>query len=252
MEIIAHRGASARAPENTLAAFRLAWAMQADGIEMDVHLSRDGRMMVHHDADTHRCAGMMHRIAATDSAMLRTLDVGRWKALEYAGELMPFLEEVLATVPPGRRVLIEVKSGPDTVPALGRVLAAVDCTAMRLALISFRLDTLDACRAALPAIPAYYVVEANEADDRVLPFGAELIAVARRHDLAGLDPEHRGIDVAFAAAVRAAGLELLTWTVNDPERLGALAAMGVGAVTTDRPEAMRRVLDDAAADLSAG
>lgn len=240
MDIVAHRGASGDAPENTLAAFRLAWEQRADGIELDVHLSRDGRIMVHHDADTGRCAGASHVIADTDSRILRGLDVGRWKGERFAGQRMPFLDEVLATVPAGRRVLVELKCGPAIVPALVAGLAALDPGRLRLALISFELDSLAAAHAALPQVPCYYLVEAVPGG-----YGDDLIQLACEHGFRGLDPESTAIDARFAAAARAAGLDLLTWTVNDPARVRPLRDFGLSALTTDWPALLRQALQAA-------
>jgi glycerophosphoryl diester phosphodiesterase len=243
MDIIAHRGASGEAPENTLAAFELAWRQQADGIEMDVHLSRDGRVMVHHDPDTRRCGGVELRIADTGSVRLRELDVGCWKAAEFAGQRMPYLEEALGTVPAGRRVLIEIKCGPEIVPVLAEALHAVSHA--RITLISFRLDSLDACRARLPEIPCCYLIEAADTG-----YDPDLIELARTRGYTGLDPEYRGIDADFAARVHAAGLELLTWTVNDPSWMTPLSDWGVAGVTTDWPVRMRRALDESCLPVS--
>ncbi|MDX1604870.1 MAG: glycerophosphodiester phosphodiesterase family protein, partial [Candidatus Competibacterales bacterium] len=229
MEVVAHRGASGEAPENTLAAFRLAWQQQADGIECDVHLSRDARVMVHHDPDTRRCAGVDCRIAETDSDCLRRLDVGRWKSPSYAGERMPYLEEVLALAPAGTRVLVELKCGPEIVPALARSLAGAG--RIRLALIAFRTDSLDACRRQLPDYPCY-LLAAPECPDAGYD-AAKLIHLARQHGCAGLDLDHRGLDSRAATRIQAVGMELLCWTVNDPERAIQLRDWGVGVLTTD-------------------
>lgn len=237
MDIIAHRGASGEAPENTLAAFRLAWKQQADGIELDVHLSRDRRIMVHHDLDTERCAGVRHVIAETDSRVLRNLDVGRWKGERFAGEPIPFLDEVLATVPAGRRVLVELKCGPDIVPVLVNKLREMEPNGPRLALISFQLDTLVAAHGAVPEIPCYYLIEAGSAG-----YGYDDIRLAKEKGFAGLDLEYTGIDADFAGAIRRAGLELLAWTVNDPGQLRPLRDFGVGGITTDWPAVMRESL----------
>src|SRR5687767_10257607 len=86
MQFIAHRGASHDAPENTLAAVRLAWAQHADAVEVDVHLTRDGRLAVIHDPDTQRTAGVARVVAQSTLAELQLLDVGRWKASRFAGE----------------------------------------------------------------------------------------------------------------------------------------------------------------------
>src|SRR5699024_7790571 len=94
-EIIAHRGASHLAPENTLASVKLGYALGADAVEIDVHLSKDKQILVNHDSDTKRTAqGKNHIIADTDAEELRKLDVGSWKGEKYKGEKMPFLHEV--------------------------------------------------------------------------------------------------------------------------------------------------------------
>ena len=101
--IIAHRGASADAPENTLAAFRLAWQQGADGIEGDFRLTSDGRIVCFHDDDTARVAGISLIVEETPLTKLRTLDVGAWKGKPWQGERIASLEEVLAEVPAGKQ-----------------------------------------------------------------------------------------------------------------------------------------------------
>src|SRR5687768_5258275 len=84
--IVAHRGASHDAPENTLAAFKLAWEQGADGIEADFYLSSDGKIICNHDKDTARTAGVKHVVSETPFDVLRTLEVGSWKNEKYRGE----------------------------------------------------------------------------------------------------------------------------------------------------------------------
>ncbi len=243
MDIIAHRGASAHAPENTLAAFRLAWDAGADGIELDVHLSGDGRVMVHHDADTLRSAGVALTLAQTHSAILRDLDVGLWRDEAFFGEAMPFLEEVLAAAPTGGKALVEIKCGPEIILALQAALAQ-SAARLQLALIAMRLNVLVACRAAMPDIPCYWVIPCVglEGQETWSPHPLDLIEQAKGHDVAGLDPDYRGISAEFSAAVRDAGLGLITWTVNDPAAARRLRDLGVDAITTNYPAAMRQAL----------
>src|SRR6476646_10554366 len=99
VEVIAHRGESADAPENTMAAFRLAWERKVRAIELDVHLTGDGKLIVVHDADTKRVAGTKRIIKESTLDDLRSLDAGRWKGARWAGEKMPTLDEALATIP---------------------------------------------------------------------------------------------------------------------------------------------------------
>jgi glycerophosphoryl diester phosphodiesterase len=244
MDIIAHRGASGCAPENTLAAFRLAWQLGADGIELDVRLSRDGLIMVHHDADTRRSTGATYLIAETDSRTLRQLEARYHHGDEFRANRIPLLTEVLAEVPTGKRVLIEIKCGAEIIPALSDMLSKIDPADMRIGLISFHLNALIACREAFPQLPCYPVFSYQDEDDPGAVAALEdWIEVARQHGFTGLDPDHRDITPAFAAAVKAAGLELVTWTVNDTDRLKQLHALGVDTVTSDWPGRMLEALN---------
>jgi len=230
--VIAHRGASGEAPENTLAAFRLAWIQGADGVEMDVHLSGDGQVLVHHDADTRRTAGVDLTLAETPAEQLRRLDVGSWKAPCFHGERIPTLAEVLVLNPAGT-ALVELKTGPEIAEPLAMVLEAFPTTPVRL--ISFHLHTLLACRAQMPARPCY-LVSADELTTGGHPYHPpELIDLALRQGLNGLDPQYTGIDEDFARAVREAGLELYTWTVNAADAAQRLAAWGLHGLTSDYP-----------------
>jgi glycerophosphoryl diester phosphodiesterase len=119
---IAHRGASFLAPENTVAAAKLAWELGADAVEVDIHLSKDNRIMVIHDKDTKRtCSGKKNlTIADSPSTLLRDLDAGIWKDPKYKGEKIPFLTEIIETVPEGKTLVVEIKCGSEVIPPLVR------------------------------------------------------------------------------------------------------------------------------------
>ena len=244
MKIIAHRGASGHAPENTFTAFQLAWEQGADGIELDIHLSQDGRIMVHHDTTTLRTGRETLVIADTCSSVLRELDVGSWYDSRFKDERIPFLEDVLAKIPIHGLVLIEIKSDPNIVPVLHTIISDFVALQPRIALISFELTTLLACQAALPLIPCYLVTACERTDghNHFPEHNSGLITLAQRHKLAGLDPDYRGITAEFAASVHAAGLQLMTWTVNDPAAAKHMQAMGLAAITTDYPLEIRHAL----------
>jgi glycerophosphoryl diester phosphodiesterase len=247
MDIIAHRGASGQAPENTMPAFLLAWQLGADGIELDVRLSRDRRVIVHHDADTRRSARCDLKIADTDSAVLCELDVGYWRGEAFRGTRIPLLDEVLAEVPGGKRVLIEIKCGPEIIPALQQTLAETNGSDIRIGPISFHLDTLIACREAFPLLPCYPVFSfQSDENNGAVAKPQDWIGVAQQHGFPGLDPDHRDITADYVAAIHAAGLELVTWTVNDTQRLRELHSMGVDTITSDWPERMLEALKELA------
>ena len=121
VDIVAHRGASFDAPENTVASAKLGWNQDADAVEIDIYLSKDGRIVVLHDPDTKRTTGVVGKAAEMSSSDLRALDAGSWKGTAWKDEKIPFLEEIIATVPAGRRLFIEIRCGPEILPELERV-----------------------------------------------------------------------------------------------------------------------------------
>ena len=136
--IIAHRGVSHDAPENTLASVNLAWERNADAAEVDVHQSKDNRIMVIHDGDTKRTTGKKMVIRESMSPALRSLDASNGMD-QFKGERIPFLEEVIATVPNGKILFIEVKTDTVIIPYLVEVLASSP-NKSRLVVISFDFD----------------------------------------------------------------------------------------------------------------
>lgn len=243
VEIVGHRGASFDAPENTVAAVKLAWDQKADAAEFDVYLSKDGRIVVIHDATTKRTAGTDGKVVELTLDELRKLDVGTWKDVKFAGEKIPTLEEVLATVPAGKRVFIEVKCGPEIVPELDRVLKASKLKPEQTAVISFSADVVAAAKKARPDLQAYWIV--SLAPKKQKPRNAEeLIEKAKAIKADGLDLSATPdiLDKAFGAKVRAAGLKLYVWTVNDAELAKKMIAAGVEGITTDKPGWLREQL----------
>jgi glycerophosphoryl diester phosphodiesterase len=156
-EIIAHRGASHSAPENTLASANLAWKRNADAVEIDVWLTKDGRIVALHDKTTERTTGRKWNVAERTLAELKTLDAGTWKDKTWAGERIPALEEILATIPDGKRLFIEIKCRAEIVPELERVLKASGKPPAQTAVISFDLDTVRAFKKQMPQLAVYWV-----------------------------------------------------------------------------------------------
>src|SRR4051812_19492852 len=124
--LIAHRGASFDAPENTVASLRAGYEQGADAGELDVHLTKDGRLVVIHDADSGRTGGRKQPVAEQTLDELRTLNAGQWGKWHGSAfaEKIPLLAEILAIIPPGKRLFIEAKVGPELVTELERVIRA--------------------------------------------------------------------------------------------------------------------------------
>ena len=245
LEIVGHRGASGEAPENTLAAVNLAWRQQADAVEIDVRLTGDGRIVSFHDASTRRITGKDLAVASTRLSELQSLDAGRWKGEAWAGERIPTLEEVLATVPSGKRLYVEIKCGTEIVPEMLRILET-PLASERIVLISFGLEVLAELKRQCSLVRALQVVKLaqNPANDlEGSPTLAERIAPAKAAGLDGFDIGATPLlELAAAEKLLAEGFQLCTWTVNDPAEARRLENLGVAAVTTDFPGKLRQEL----------
>ena len=242
VHIIAHRGASFDAPENTLAAAHLAWSQGADALEVDVHLTRDERLAVVHDPDLRRTAGIGRRVAEASLVELQQLDVGRWKDPRFAGETIPALEDICALIPAGKRVFVELKGGPGLLPALKRSVEwALSIPALRrdqIVIISFDLQTAEAAKRMLPGHEVCWIADAGaDAPGRTL---AEIARVARKAGLDGLDVAREWpLDPETVQQIRADRFKLYVWTVDDPLLAGRLVRAGVDGLTTNRPGWLR-------------
>ncbi len=230
VNIIAHRGASYVAPENTLASVKLAWRLGADAVEVDVHLTKDNRIVAIHDPTTGRTAGTHLEVAETPSFYLRRLDVGSHKHPGFAGETIPFLEEVLETVPPGRHLFIEIKCGPEILPPLEQAIATSGKRS-QIVLIGFGLATMREAKKKMPDIPVYWLRDKRPG----LSHRRRLAKKAKANGIDGLDVHWSGVTPRFAWAVKQAGLKLYAWTVDNPADAIRLQALGVDGITTNRP-----------------
>jgi glycerophosphoryl diester phosphodiesterase len=236
-KLIAHRGASEAAPENTLAAFRQAWEEGADGIEADFLLSKDGKIVCFHDRDTKRITGKKLIIAETPWTTLSQLDVGAWKGAEFAGERIPLLDEVIAALPEKKFFFVEIKCGPEIVPALRPALIGADPDYVML--ICFNAAVIKACREQLPEFQAHLL---SSLDNIHKKDGQQTqLAQLGEIDATGLQFKHSAkVTKAFIKTIQARNRLTACWTVNDPATAARVAALGVDFITTDRPAALRR------------
>jgi len=216
---IAHRGASARAPENTLAAFKEAIRLGADLIECDVHLSADEVPMIIHDDTVERTTNGRGAVCALACARLRRLDAGAWFSSRFRGERIPTLEEALECARGRCGLNIEIKEPP------GRRRAASPA----------------ARAAAGPASVTRAVARALKRTgfkDLVIVSSFSPLALRAAHRTVGLDAVHPHVRLAAPRRVRLAhrlGLRVLFWTVNDVRLMRRLLALGCDGLMTDDP-----------------
>lgn len=231
--VFAHRGAKQGAPENTVPAFEAAIRMGADGIELDVQYSSDGKLVIFHDLSLEKTSNGTGRVSAHTFEELRQLDAGSHFDAAFAGTQIPTLDEALETAKGRLLVNIELKTveiaqsnlGPDTVEAVRRHGMAND-----VVISSFNPFALRKSKAAGPEIEHALLLAPDLA-------GWMRWGLTLRHSRAdGLHPEKGMATAGYIAAARRRHLPVRVWTVNDEADARRLAGLGVDALITDTPD----------------
>lgn len=238
--IVAHRGGGKLAPENTLAAIDVGAHYGHTMIEFDVKLSKDGQIFLLHDDTLERTSngwGVAGALAWDD---LLKVDAGGWYGGAFKGEKLPLLSEVAARCRQHQMMAnIEIKPTTGTGPETGRVVALAarelwqGMTAPLLS--SFDIDALKAAQAAVPELPRGLLLDEWRDDWRDLTDGLACVSIHLNHRL---------LDKARVSELKAAGLRILVYTVNDPQRAATLLGWGVDCICTDR-------IDEIGPDFSA-
>jgi len=223
MQIIAHRGASADAPENSLTAFRLAVSQGADGVECDLRLSADGVIVLSHDDVLTRSRGITIKTNETTAADLAAHDV-------------PTLAAMLAAIR-GHVSIINLELKEAVPPDL--LAAAISSERDGIVLSCFDTRIVAQMRDALPQLPFWYLSSADT---------AETVRDAVRLGCVAMHTQHEAATPHYCALAASAGLPVYVWTLNDPDRARLLASYGVTGITTDTPArikaAVTAVYDD--------
>lgn len=235
VEIIAHRGFSARAPENTLASLEAAVAVGADAIEFDLHVSSDGVPVVIHDPKLRRTTDGSGRVADKTWAELEKLDAGSWFSADFAGERVPSFRDALARIGSRvRRVYPEVK-GYRTAEDLVSMSEEVSAAGMsdRVVFISMDWAALGALREHDPSAHVGYIVDKSSRAE-------EALERSRRDEGAILDFKAAILlgEPELARRATAQGTDLAVWTVDDPAEAGKLLELGVRRITTNRVDTL--------------
>jgi glycerophosphoryl diester phosphodiesterase len=254
---IAHRGGAALRPENTLAAFRHALALGADGAELDVQLSADGVVAVHHDyrlnpgltrKDGAWLKGETPRIKDLSFAQLKSYDLGRADpASNYAkahpvlmpedGARIPSLEEV-AALPKSFLLLVELKSSTDPDSADPIALADATFEVMKVQLdrtifVGFDWRGLARTKARAKGARCWFTTDELQGDARRV---LEVIKAAQGD---GWFPRYQDVTAERVSQARALGLQVAAWTVNDPGEMKRLIGLKLDAICTDRPDLLQ-------------
>jgi glycerophosphoryl diester phosphodiesterase len=243
--LVAHRGASYDAPENTLAAFNLAWRQGADAIEGDFRLTRDQKIVCIHDGTARRTAGVDRIIEESSLAELRRLDVGSWKGGAGVPERIPTIEEVTATIPPGGKIFIELKCGPHIIRPLKLAVFKSGLRPKQAAVISSDEAVIAEAKKKLPGIKAYWITTYRQDREtgKWSPSLVQMLETLKKIRADGLSSHARCIiDRPFIKAFHKAGMEINVWTVDNPVKALRFKNLGVDSLTTNRPGWLRNKL----------
>lgn len=233
--IVAHRGSSFEAPENTLPAFRLAWEQGADAIEGDFLLTKDGQIVCIHDASTKRLADKNLVVSKSTLEELRALDVGAWKHTKFKGTKIPIISEVFDTIPKGKKIFVEVKCGPEIIPFLIKEIKKANLETDQVRLICFNTEVVKSFKEKMPGHKAYWLTGFRKKNGSWKPSMDEVITTLKSCKADGLDSQHT-IPPEFSKSVINAGFEWHAWTINDSKTAQKLAKRGIDSITTDRPK----------------
>ena len=247
--IVAHRGASADAPENTIASFRLGFDQGADAVEGDFQLTADGHIVAMHDRTLSRTTGDPRATGTVTLSDLESLSAGNWGPWEggaHAGEGIPTLPAVLEMIPEDRGLLIEIKDSDRIVPILVRELERSEIRRDRVTVISFDRDVVAALKHSAPGWKTLWLTSFSRKNGTWGPTVEQVIKVAKAigADGVGVMAAPEVVDRDFVNRVKSVGLEIHVWTVNEAELAREMKAIGVDSITTDRPLLIRTVIGD--------
>ncbi|MBI3405568.1 MAG: glycerophosphodiester phosphodiesterase [Acidobacteria bacterium] len=235
--IIAHRGASGYAPENTMAAFRRAVNMGVSFIETDLQLTRDARLVAMHDPTLDRTTNAQGPVKEYTLAELHNLDAGSWFDKKFAGERIPTLEDIVTFARETDVVFyLEVKAN-DTWGVEHSLVAALRRLneVAHAAVISFDLNALSNVRKLDPTLISGFLFDKPR---------ESAIADVLRNGVRQIAPHHKLLTKKLVSDAQAAYLQVITWTVNEPNEMHTALSTGVNGVMTDYPDRLLKVLEE--------
>lgn len=248
--VIAHRGASALAPENTIPAYEAAIRIGARFMECDIHRTCDGHWVVIHDDTTLRTTGSPGNVHEMTLAEIKALDAGAWKGSEFAGTKIPTLEELLAvTRGEGRKLAVEIKPPPREtrdeaadardIDEICDALARAGAGPEDLVIFAWAPDILRRMREKQPEMTTTLLMAAPPMQ------GALRQDLFRKAAAAGatiLGVENKRLDKAFFEMAHKEGLKVWVWTVDDPRAMERLAGFGADGIISNDPGLAARIL----------
>ena len=241
--IVAHRGASRDAPENTIPAFELAWKQGADAIEGDFHLTKEGKIVCIHDANTKKVAGRNLVVSKSTLAQLRELDVGAYRGNDFKGTAIPTIAEVFATVPQGKKIYVEIKCGAEIIPQLLKEVDKSGLKKEQIVMICFKKNVIQALKTKAPQYRAYWLASfRKDKSGKITPSIQSALGTLSQIKADGISSSKNVIDHAFVNRIKEKGYEYHVWTIDDVKTAKRFKMWGAQSITTNAPGYIKKTL----------
>ena len=242
---ISHRGESMDAPENTLAAFKLSLERKTDGMECDVHLTKDRVVVTSHDYNTARMGDLVKTIDQSTFAELAEVNVSGSK-ISFPKERIPTFASTLQFLGKDREYYVELKPGcPALVPAVQKILKESGIPSKQIVIISFDKELISLSKKSMPEIRALWLTGFSRENGKLYPDADELISILKELHADGVDAlcDENVIDQEYVRKVRSAGFIFAVWTVDHPGQARRFIEMGVDSITSNCAAALRDILN---------
>ena len=241
--IVAHRGASRDAPQNSLPAFNLAWEQGADAIEGDFHLTKDGHIVCIHDGNTEHVSSTNLVVRESTLAELRALDVGVHCDASFKGTVIPTIAEVFATIPRQKAIYIEIKCGAEIIPPLLEEIKKAGLKRKQVVVICFDKKIIQELKTKAPELKASWLSGFKKDESgKISPSLETVLTTLEEINADGFSSTKDLIDEDFVKSITENGYEYHVWTVNDSQTARRFKNWGARSITTDVPEEIKRTL----------
>jgi len=244
--IIAHRGSSIECPENTLSAFRLAISQGADGIEGDFHLTKDKQIVCIHDSNTARVSHTKLIVKNSTLAELKKLDVGYWFNSAFKDEKIPTLKEILAILPPEKKLFLEIKSGVEIVPYLLDIITNNLINLEQLVIISFNSAVLKIVKQEMPELKTLLLFSFKAFRKvNLSSFSAnKLLNKLDDIDANGISTSISNfLNQSYIEQFTSRGYEYHLWTIDNQKIAEKFIKIGVNSITTNTPKIIKLIAE---------
>lgn len=237
MKIIAHRGASFYSPENTMSAFKLAETFNVDGIEMDIHMTRDKKLVVIHDKTTGRTGTDNFEVKTSTFSKLKKIDVGSWFGDSFNGEKIPLLLDVVENISEKLEFYIEIKTGTEIIDTFCEFLDKNKAVKNNITVISFNYDTVSELKKVRPDIKALWIVQYGYNVQVEKNMYKKVFKKIENASLNGIST-HSELEhcIKMAKTIKESNLIWNVWTVDNPFLAKKMLSLGVSSLTTNRPD----------------